>query len=251
LFFQDTLKDTEGHSEVLKLLLSICEILEDSDKIRRVKIIETAWHGVWLRALEWECLLEQKGGKEAKELKILQSDSSNINEDILKLTTAPEYSSMLMYGVAHSVTIVKSPHCQLEISSSTECDIMTSSKMKHLDSSDCEGVSSDSGFSDLSGYLPTLLAENAHKECNFTGQKRLKDDSGNKQKHKKRKNKVIGVGTEYSQTQMYLKTVLCLLILMIFSLFTSLLLYNISCNNNTCAINITTHINYYNHHHPI
>jgi hypothetical protein len=78
-------------------------VLKYSDKLRRVKRIETAWHGVWLRALEWECLLEHAGGEEAKEVIKLKSDSANIDEDILKPTTTHE--------VAHkNVTIVKSPH---------------------------------------------------------------------------------------------------------------------------------------------
>ena len=212
-------------------------MLEDSDKLMRAKRIETAWHGVWLRALEWECLLEHTGGEETEEGIILQSDSANIEEDILKNEVANK-----------NVTIVKSPSCPGEISSSTECDIMTASKLKHLDSSDCEGVSSDSGFSDLSGYLPILLAENPHIKCKSTEQKRLKSYSRNRHKPKKRKNRLISVGTEYSQNQKSWKYVFSLLILLLFS---SILLYSISCNNNICAININTHINYYNNHHPI
>jgi hypothetical protein len=224
-------------------------VLEDSDKIRRVKRIETDWHGVWLRALEWECLLEQSGGEEAKEVRTLQSDSANIEQDILQLNNN---DTQLVYEVAHkNVTIVKSPHCPGEISSSTECDIMTSSKLKYLDSSDCEGVSSDSGFSDLIGYLPALLAETPHKKCNSKEQKRLKYNSRNRHKSKKIRNNLINVETKYNQTQKSWKNELCFLILLLFSSFTFLFLYNISCYNNTCAINITTHITYYNGHHPI
>ena len=72
----------------------ISEVLKDSDKIRRVRRIETAWHSVWLRALEWECLLEHTGREEAKEGIQLQSESSNIEEDILKPT---KNSTQLVY----------------------------------------------------------------------------------------------------------------------------------------------------------
>ena len=95
--------------------------------------------------------------------------------------------------ISQNVTIVKIPPCLGDISSSTEYDIMSSSKLKHLGSSDCEGFSSDSGFSDLSGYLPTLLAENPHNKCNSTEKRRLKDNSRNRNKPKKRRNKLINV----------------------------------------------------------
>ena len=66
LLFQDILADIEAHGEILKQLLSICKALtaddtidDDNHAVRTVKHLETAWHQVWLRALEWECLLEQ------------------------------------------------------------------------------------------------------------------------------------------------------------------------------------------------
>ena len=120
--FQDTLKDIEGHSELLKLLLSFCEVLENSDKIRRVKRIETAWHSVWLRALEWECLLEHTGGEEAKEGIILQSDSSNIEEDnLLKPASVPDNFKHLVSDMANkNVIIVRRLACSGEILTSTK-----------------------------------------------------------------------------------------------------------------------------------
>ena len=66
IYFQRILTDIEAHDEILKLLLSICKALTDDDTIdgdnhvmMTFKQLETAWHQVWLRALEWECLLEQ------------------------------------------------------------------------------------------------------------------------------------------------------------------------------------------------
>ena len=59
--FQDVITDIEVHGKILKLLLSICKALAEDDLIdddnqamKRVECIETVWHGVWLRTLEWE-----------------------------------------------------------------------------------------------------------------------------------------------------------------------------------------------------
>ena len=64
--FQDVITDIEVHGKILKLLLSICKALDEDDLIdddnqamKRVAYLETVWHGVWLRTLEWECLIEQ------------------------------------------------------------------------------------------------------------------------------------------------------------------------------------------------
>ena len=64
--FQNVITDVEVHGKILKLLLSICKALAEDDLIdddnqamKRVEYLETVWHGVWLRTLEWECLIEQ------------------------------------------------------------------------------------------------------------------------------------------------------------------------------------------------
>ena len=56
IIFQDILTNIEVHGKLLKLLLSICKTLAEDDldnnddqAMKRVKYLETVWHGVWLR----------------------------------------------------------------------------------------------------------------------------------------------------------------------------------------------------------
>ena len=63
----------ETHEEIMKLLNNICDqISQDSNKeddvgadeelnlLEEVKQIQTILYQLWLRLLEWECLLEQQ-----------------------------------------------------------------------------------------------------------------------------------------------------------------------------------------------
>ena len=63
----------ETHEEIMKLLNNICDqISKDSNKeddvgadeelnlLEEVKQIQTILYQLWLRLLEWECLLEQQ-----------------------------------------------------------------------------------------------------------------------------------------------------------------------------------------------
>ena len=75
IIFQEILTNIEVHGKLLKLLLSICKVLaeddlvdDDDQAIRRVKYLETVWHGVWLRAMEWECLIEQSLARKMDEV---------------------------------------------------------------------------------------------------------------------------------------------------------------------------------------
>jgi len=58
--------DIESHGRIVKLVLSLCEDLTHNpglyDLQHAVKVakgLERRWHQIWLRSLEWQCLLEQ------------------------------------------------------------------------------------------------------------------------------------------------------------------------------------------------
>ena len=58
--------DIESHGRIVKLVLGLCEDLAvepgQYDVQHAVKVargLERRWHGIWLRSLEWQCLLEQ------------------------------------------------------------------------------------------------------------------------------------------------------------------------------------------------
>ena len=65
-FMKDVMEDIEVHGKTLRLLMSICKVIgeddlitDDNHAVKSVEYLETVWHSVWLRTLEWECLIEQ------------------------------------------------------------------------------------------------------------------------------------------------------------------------------------------------
>ena len=65
VYYQDILEEIEAHGEILKLIKSNLAILvdnntidDDNNMVKTVKQVEGTLHQVWLRTLEWECLLE-------------------------------------------------------------------------------------------------------------------------------------------------------------------------------------------------
>ena len=59
----------ETHEEIIKMLNNICELVnkdnkkdeeadDESDLLDEVKQVQTILYQLWLRLLEWECLLE-------------------------------------------------------------------------------------------------------------------------------------------------------------------------------------------------
>ena len=68
-FFQDLLAEMDTHEEIIKLLSKISGHINKSDieydikndsMMEEIKKIQTNLYKVWLRLLEWECLLEQQ-----------------------------------------------------------------------------------------------------------------------------------------------------------------------------------------------
>ena len=58
--------DIESHGRIVKLVLSLCEDLtlnpglyDLQHAVKVAKGLERRWHHIWLRSLEWQCLLEQ------------------------------------------------------------------------------------------------------------------------------------------------------------------------------------------------
>ena len=68
--FQDLLAEMDTHEEIIKLLSNITDHLNKVDNeddsgdatslIDDIKKIQTNLYKLWLRLLEWECLLEQQ-----------------------------------------------------------------------------------------------------------------------------------------------------------------------------------------------
>jgi len=58
--------DIESHGRIVKLVLGLCEDLSHNPgqydvqhAVKVAKNLERRWHQIWLRSLEWQCLLEQ------------------------------------------------------------------------------------------------------------------------------------------------------------------------------------------------
>merc|ERR1719153_1741329 len=58
--------DIESHGRIVKLVLGLCEDLSQDPglydlqhAVRVARGLEKRWHHIWLRSLEWQCLLEQ------------------------------------------------------------------------------------------------------------------------------------------------------------------------------------------------
>ena len=66
LLLQVLQTDIESHGRIVKLVLSLCEDLTHNPglydlqhALKVAKGLERRWHQVWLKSLEWQCLLEQ------------------------------------------------------------------------------------------------------------------------------------------------------------------------------------------------
>merc|ERR1719244_1892780 len=58
--------DIESHGRIVKLVLGLCEDLTHNPglydlahALKVAKALEKRWYHIWLRSLEWQCLLEQ------------------------------------------------------------------------------------------------------------------------------------------------------------------------------------------------
>lgn len=64
--YQVLQKDIESHGKIVKMVLTLCEELSVNPglydlhhALKVAKNLERRWHQIWLRSLEWQCLLEQ------------------------------------------------------------------------------------------------------------------------------------------------------------------------------------------------
>jgi len=131
--YKDVMEDIEVHGKTLKLLLSICKVIgeddlisDDDHAVNSVEYLETVWHSVWLRTLEWECLIEQSLTNQED-----INEDTDAEEDILKT---------VVDGVKESKHVTDENIC------------------------DSDGLSSDSGFSDHSGEYDTHILTECHSE---------------------------------------------------------------------------------------
>ena len=59
-------KDIESHGKIVKMVLTLCQDLTINPglydlhhALKVAKNLEKRWHQIWLRSLEWQCLLEK------------------------------------------------------------------------------------------------------------------------------------------------------------------------------------------------
>merc|ERR1712106_572240 len=91
--------DIESHGRIVKLVLSLCEDLtlnpglyDLQHAVKVAKGLERRWHHIWLRSLEWQCLLEQwiqdpLNGNHCGEDSVFDTDDEPLTK-IPKLNTA-------------------------------------------------------------------------------------------------------------------------------------------------------------------
>jgi len=91
--------DIESHGRIVKLVLSLCEDLtlnpglyDLQHAVKVAKGLEKRWHHIWLRSLEWQCLLEQwiqdpLNGTHCGEDSVFDTDDEPLTK-IPKLNTA-------------------------------------------------------------------------------------------------------------------------------------------------------------------
>jgi hypothetical protein len=234
-------------------------LIKDNDRAKKmVKYLETVWHGVWLRAMEWECAIEQSLARRVDEVSkrlffrefdllfqgvdCVDHSEDNILKTLLekrgseidvKIRTEPEeYLNNTRYLPITS--------CHLSKSSLTE--ITRRGKSSQICDSDC--LSSDSGFGDIIYDFPTCLVRNIPPMCQIQTQKVMNTTSTNLQKHGTEKPKKKHLRTLKKPNIGCCKPIL-ILIFLSFTFIILFLISNIKCYNNTCAIYINTHLQYY------
>jgi len=91
--------DIESHGRIVKLVLSLCEDLtlnpglyDLQHAVKVAKGLERRWHHIWLRSLEWQCLLEQwiqdpLNGNHCSEDSVFDTDDEPLTK-VPKLNTA-------------------------------------------------------------------------------------------------------------------------------------------------------------------
>merc|ERR1719150_3380085 len=102
----------DTHEEIIKLLSKISGHTNKSDieydikndsMMEEIKKIQTNLYKVWLRLLEWECLLEQQQLGHLQQMEIL-TDSNDEGEELLRSAPAENVSEELVASHCPGVT---------------------------------------------------------------------------------------------------------------------------------------------------
>ena len=226
--FQNQLEEIVDHGKTLKHLKSALKTskLDMSVTERDVQRLETLWQKVWLHNLEWECLLENCLSKQSQED---SSDDQDSDEEFLKVSQNCEDRRV-------ADKAIKSYPKSHGFDSPRDCD--------------SSELSSDSGFSDLSLDFADKSARNFRPPTDSTLRKpgNIEHFSGMKlsdpycyQEHDQKVNRFYK-----KKSHKFRLIIWGILLLMIVMLTLSLFMSLVHCHNNTCAINIMSHIRYHN-----
>ena len=113
---------------------------------------------------------------------------------------------------------------------------------------DSDGLSSDSGFSDISADLGTSMQPTSFTWEHTRGQNTgVKTNLQNQEGEKTRESKIRILEKSNCSSSRWRQ----IFIFIIFLLIPLFIISNIKCVNNTCAIYISPHIRYYNTQHVI
>ena len=215
---KDVMADTEERGKALKLLLSICKALaeddlidNDEDVMKSVEYLEPLWQSLWLRILEWECLIEQSLAR----------------------------GEQVSFAFLFSFFIDFLQDDQNTVETDTEEDILKA--VDDADNTQCD--SSDSGFSDHSVEYDTSMNTGCHSIIQDPVILTSMTACHTRDKRKYRKKKKINC---WSWSRFFR-----FFIILTFLIFILFIICNIKCYNNTCAINISTLIRYYNYNNVV
>ena len=115
LIFQELLAEMETHEEIIKMLNNICELVnkdnnkEDVDDefnlSDEVKPVQTVLYQLWLRLLEWECLLEQHAGPRTRQ-EVRQSYTVHVTHVIHHVSIKQKLEIVILIAVKTAVILV-------------------------------------------------------------------------------------------------------------------------------------------------
>ena len=105
----------ETHEEIIKMLNNICELVnkdnnkEDVDDefnlSEEVKPVQTVLYQLWLRLLEWECLLEQHAGPRTRQ-EVRQSYTVHVTHVIHHVSIKQKLEIVILIAVKTAVILV-------------------------------------------------------------------------------------------------------------------------------------------------
>jgi len=124
LHYKELLSEMDTHEEIIKMLTNICSHIDkatveeedtkdDINLTDYIKQIQNILYKLWLRLLEWECLLEQQQLGHLMQVEIL-TDNNDEGEEVLKTTAG---------NLATDVDLIIATERIQRLPSNLSCDI--------------------------------------------------------------------------------------------------------------------------------